>query len=382
MRLLIVTSDYPPALGGMAVYSESWARELVKLGADVSVVARRVGHRPEGKEPDVPARMVEWPSGPLRDPYHAYRHLVRLLDEIDPDLVMAHTWIGWGPALARLKGVRGTLFTVSAHGAEILGPARSPWYRFLMTQALKSADRVLPVSSFTAEAVAGLGISRERIEVIHNGVDLERYAPTPKNADLVRKWNLDGRDVIATVGGLVDRKGHDIVIRAMALLKDSHPNLRYLVAGGWALNSSREEFLRALVRELGLEDRVVFTGFVNEADLADVYRLGDLFVMPGREMKEKGWVEGFGISYLEAAACGVPIVATRTGGVAEAVTEENGVFVPEEDPEAVAAAVRELMGDPARRRAMSGAGLAWAKANSWTRRAEDAWGVLEEILRR
>jgi phosphatidylinositol alpha-1,6-mannosyltransferase len=379
LRLLLATLDYPPDLGGMAEYASAWAAGLAALGVEVRVVAKRRGEAESAQSSAVPSRDVMWRDGPLRTSIAAYQILAEEIRRERPDLVFAVTWIGWGPALAVLKGRLGVRYVVAAHGAEILGPQRSPWHSFLMRQALRGADRVFAVSRFTADHVTRIGLSKERIEVIPNGVDPRRFTPGPRDPELARRFGLHGREVILTVGGLVDRKGHDTVIRAMALLKDRRPNLRYLVAGGWSLASSREPFLRALVAELGIEERVVFTGFVRDEDLPAIYRLGDLFVMTGREIVERGWVEGFGISYLEAAASGLPIVATRAGGVEDAVTEENAVFVPPDDPAATAAAIEKLLDDSGRRNRMSESGLVWAAGNTWSRRVEEGYDLMKRI---
>jgi phosphatidylinositol alpha-1,6-mannosyltransferase len=379
MRVLVVTSDYPPALGGMAEYSEAWARGFSAAGAAVTVLARS-GGQAEGRKPAIKAKLLSWRDGPIRSPWAAARALSRACGEVRPNIVMAHTWIGWGPALAWLKGRTGIRYVLSAHGAEVLGPAQSIWYRFLMTQAFRGADRIFAVSGFTADVVASLGVARERIAVIGNGVDLDRYQPAPRNEELMRRYGLADHEIIVTVGALVERKGQDIVLEAVARLKERRPRLRYVIAGGWALNSSSEERLRAQAARLGIEDRVIFTGFVADRELPDHYRLGDLFVMTGREVKEKGWVEGFGISYLEAAACGVPIIATPTGGVCDAVTDENALMVPAEDATATADAISKLMDDPARRAKMSVAGRDWAEKNAWSLKVKAGLEIMERIL--
>ncbi len=352
----------------MAVYSAAWVNELRAAGIEVGVLVRRAsGLAPVSPvADDLPwSRETAWRGGLVRDPWSACRELERAHVAFPADIVLAHTWIGWGPALAWLKGRRGQRYVLAAHGAEILGPARSRWYGPLLRASFKGADRVFPVSAFTADRVAALGISRERLTVIGNGVDPDRYRPGPRNADLVARHGLAGCPVVVTVGGLVDRKGQDIVIRAMALVKESHPDLRYLVVGGWALHGSREQDLKALARACGVADRVLFTGSVEDALLPDYYRLGDVFALTGREVPEKGWVEGFGISLLEAAACGVPLVCTLTGGVADAIHEDHALVVPPEDPAATAAALVKLVDDPALRARMGAAGVAWAHRLSW-----------------
>lgn len=382
MRILVATSDYPPETGGMAVYSAAWVRELEAAGLRTRVLVRRAVTGPvaaarRGSLED-PVE-VAWKRGYLRDPWHAGRALTRALDDWPADIVLAHTWIGWGPALAWLKGRTGQRYVLAAHGAEILGPASSRWYRPLLEASFRAADRIFPVSAFTADHVAALGISWERIRTIGNGIDAARYHPAPRSERLVREHGLEGCRVVVTVGGLVDRKGQDIVIRAMSLLRASHPDLRYLVVGGWALHGSREEDLKRLARECGVSDRVIFTGSVPDGLLPDYYRLGDVFALTGREVVSKGWVEGFGISLLEAAACGIPVVATLTGGVADAVDDLHARIVPPEDPAATADAIAALVDDPELRARMGAAGAAWASERTWTDRVRGAVRELEGI---
>ncbi|PIU48154.1 MAG: hypothetical protein COS94_03710 [Candidatus Hydrogenedentes bacterium CG07_land_8_20_14_0_80_42_17] len=379
MKILVATSDYPPALGGMAVYSDAWCRELAGLGAKIRVVARDIGHRPEGKSPIIAAKYFEWKAGLLNDPINAYKILRAEIKDFKPDIVMAHTWIGWGPALAILKSRCGVRYVLSAHGAEIIGPKNSPWYRFLMKQSFKAADKIFPVSNFTAQHIKELGISSERIEVITNGVDLNRYYSSKKNQTLIERFGLSNCKVLVTVGGLVDRKGHDVVISALAILKKQYPDLKYLIAGGWALNSSRENYLRELVAKKNLSDQVIFSGFISDELLPDIYRLGDVFIMTGREMPDKGWVEGFGISYLEAAACGIPIIATLSGGTNEAVTNQNALIVPPDDPVATADAISILLSDEKKMKKMSESGIEWARQNSWSSKIKMSYEILKEI---
>lgn len=381
VKILVATSDYPPEIGGMAEYSDAWTRELAAMGHDLRVIVRVGVRQAEGRQPSVPATPVPWSARSYLAPFHAASALNRAYHEFKPDLIMAHTWIGWAPALAWLKGRTGVRYTVAAHGAEIVGPQRSRYYRFLMTQGMRAADRIFPVSAFTAEAVASLGISRERISVIGNGVDLDRFRPGTVAPELVRKYELENRRVILTVGGLVERKGHDTVIRALDSLRNTHPDLTYLIAGGWALNTSNESHLKNLVRELALSDHVVFTGYIPDADLPAIYRLGDVFVLAGREVKSRGWVEGFGISLLEAAASGLPIVTTAAGGALDAVTASNAIIVSEDDPGATADAIARVVDDPPLRDKMSMEGMKWTCNKTWKSRVAEAMPSIEEILR-
>lgn len=308
----------------------------------------------------------------------ARRALLDAVRASRPAAVWAHAWSPWG--LAAAAGLPGApRLLVSVHGAEVLGPAASWRYRLPLRFVLRRADAVLGVSRFSAAAAVRLGAPAGRVSVVPNGVDAGRFAPGARRADLVARWGLGGKRVVLTVGGLVERKGQDLVIRAMASLHGRFPDLAYLVVGGWALAGSREEALKSLARDLGVADRVVFTGPVGEEDLPDVYRLADLFAMPGRFVREKGWVEGFGISYLEAAAAGVPSVAAAAGGAEDAVADgETGIVVPPEDAPAVAGAISRLLEDDGLRRRMGARARARVlEGFTWERSVER----VEEVLR-
>lgn len=374
-----MTSDYPPRFGGMAEYSDAWAAGLARRGFEVAVLTQEPKTPFAGRTPAISARRFRTRGPAWSAPFRFYRPLLRACREFRPHLVLAHTWVGWGPALAYLKGRFHARYVLAAHGAEILGPKRSPYYRFLMRLAFKGADAVFPVSRFTAGLVREVGVAVPRIHVVGNGVDIERFVPGEPPPDLISRWGLEGRRVLLTVGGLVSRKGQDIVIRALATLKEDYPNLVYLIAGGWALRESFEPKLRTLVRKLELEDRVIFTGYLEDRDLPRVYRLGEIFVLTGREVTERGWVEGFGISYLEAAASGLPIVAARSGGTEDAVTEKNAIFVEPENVEETAISIRKLLDDPKLRNRMSAEGRRWAEKCRWKNRIDAAVEVLRRM---
>jgi phosphatidylinositol alpha-1,6-mannosyltransferase len=146
--------------------------------------------------------------------------------------------------------------------------------------------------------------------------------------------------VILTVGRLAERKGHDIVLRALPTVLRKFPETRYLIVG----TGPEEQRLRHLAVELGVAEQVVFAGRMPDEDLPDCYAACDVFVMVSREIPAKGDVEGFGIVYLEANAQGKPVVGARSGGVADAVEDGvTGLMVDSTDPENVADAILRLL---------------------------------------
>src|SRR5262249_20153456 len=147
--------------------------------------------------------------------------------------------------------------------------------------ALQRADRVLAVSRFTASLVGKAGVSPERIEIVHPGCDSERFRPLGARMDLRQKLLGDRHKdkIILTVGNLVPRKGYDMVIRALPRLRETVPNVAYLIVGQGSYRAQLEK----LALSLGVRDRLIFAGRVPPEDLPDIYALTDVFVMPSRD---------------------------------------------------------------------------------------------------
>jgi phosphatidylinositol alpha-1,6-mannosyltransferase len=149
--------------------------------------------------------------------------------------------------------------------------------------------------------------------------------------------------IILTLARVVERKAHDTVIRALPAVLAEFPDTHYLIAGPEEPRWGQR--LRELVRELGLSARVHFIGFIPDSNLADWYRATDVYVMPSRGGGEDS--EGFGITFLEAGACCVPVIGTDSGGIPDAVIHgETGLLVPPDDPDALAVAIKRILGDP------------------------------------
>jgi phosphatidylinositol alpha-1,6-mannosyltransferase len=240
----------------------------------------------------------------------------------------------------RLHRLLGLPLLVFAHGNEILSAIREQYSAPYL--ALRTATRVLAASRYTADLVQHAGVDPRRIAVVHPGCDTSVFHPRPARPEL-RQRVLAGRAqdrIILTVGNLVWRKGHDMVIRALAVLRGATPDLSYLIVGD---GPSRSELERLAVN-LGLRDRVIFLGKVPDEDLPDIYALADVFVMPSREGLAEDDVEGFGIVFLEANACGKPAVGGRSGGIPEALVDGvTGLLVDPHNPEEIAAALSRLL---------------------------------------
>lgn len=262
-------------------------------------------------------------------------------------------WLGL-PVAVTLRG------TESRHAADpVLAPR--------LGRALRQASRVFSVSDSLRQVALQLGVPPERARVVGNGVDLARFRPLPR-AECRAALGLpaDAR-VLVTVGGLCERKGFHRVIEQLPALRRAHPGLHYLVVGGPSPEGDWTARLQQQARDAGVADIVHFTGPQKPDALSRYLSAADVFVLATRN---EGWANVF----LEAMACGLPVVTTTVGGNAEVVCRDDlGLLVPFDDAPALQAAI-----DAALRRSWdAGALRAYAESNTWDRRID----VLEQEFR-
>jgi len=201
-------------------------------------------------------------------------------------------------------------------------------------------DFMISSSRFTADRFSQWsGYDRSRALTMRHAVDRTRFTPGPRRPDLVERYGIEGKTVLMGLGRLDanDRyKGFDEVMAAMAGPLARRQDLRYLVVG----DGSDRARLEATARALGIADRVIFTGFVPDAEKTDHYRLADCFLLAG-------WGEGFGIALIEAVACGIPAIASNLDASAEAMGDGRvGQIVDPTDIPALAAAIERALAQP------------------------------------
>ena len=284
------------------------------------------------------------------------------------DIIDAHFAYPEGFAASLLGRWLGLPFTVTLRGTEPRHSADAA-LRWRVVDALRRANRVFAVSGSLRELALALGASADRTAVVGNGVDLQRFVPLPR-ADARRRLGLaDDAQVLISVGALVERKGFHRVIELLPALLRQHARLHYLVVGGPSPEGDIGPRLRAQVATLGLQERVHFLGPVEPQELHVPLSAADAFVLA---TSNEGWANVF----LEAMACGLPVVTTRVGGNAEVVKDDAlGIVVPPGDPEPLRAAIEEALDrtwDVARIRA-------YAEENAWDRRVEQLLGEFRAL---
>lgn len=219
------------------------------------------------------------------------------------------------------------------HGVD----AWTPTGRKITDRLVRHIDHFVVVSDFTRQRFAKWsGVEPDRGTVIPNCIDASAYGPGDKRIDLLKRYGLEGCRILLTFGRMSSQeryKGFDEVLEVLPDLLEADPDLAYLIAG----DGDDRPRLEAKARALGLADRVTFAGYVDESEKVDHYRLADAFVMPGRG-------EGFGVVYLEAMACGVPVVASSLDASREAVLDgELGEVVEPTDPEDLKRGIRAAL---------------------------------------
>lgn len=259
------------------------------------------------------------------------------------------------------------------YGGETTAAYKRSWFEErLVRMLMRGCRNLISISPAATREFLDYGIPAERIIEILPAVDAGFFTPGPRPEYLIRRHGLAGKRVLLTVARLARRKGHDSVLRALGLLGE-YDDVHYVIVGDGEDRARLEE----IVRRDGLVEKVTFAGRVPEAELTDYYRLCDVYVMPNREVLETtDSIEGFGISFIEAAACGKPAVAGRSGGTDAAVLDGvTGYIVEPEDPSELAEKIQRLLDDPALSGEMGRSGRARVLRDfTWRQRAEELAG--------
>lgn len=386
MNVLLNTDAFLPHAGGSRVYYYTLYSELVRQYPDqVTVLTKKVpGWEDFDRDHATPALRIRRRFHPLPD--WRYTQLPKFL----PDLVRTAWSAGGGRTdimhcgdlfpqglvAVVLKRLLGIPFIAYCHGEEVTQIDHRRFQPRMRDLVYHSADAVIAANEFARSMLLRIGVPAERIFKILPGVDLETFSPRPPDADLQDSLGLHGKVVLLSVGRLVERKGHSQILRALAALPDSLPAWHYLIVG----EGPERERIEALVGELGLSDRVTLAGKVPASRLAAYFNLGDLFVLANRDIA--GDLEGFGMVFLEANACGKAVLGGRTGGTSEAVIENvTGRLVDPENIFEITAALSDLIDKPELRRSLGERGLQRARAEfAWSTRAPQLRAVSDRVL--
>jgi teichuronic acid biosynthesis glycosyltransferase TuaC len=289
------------------------------------------------------------------------RRLIR--DGFDFDVLDAHYYYPDGIAAGIVARALGKPFVVTARGTDLNLIPQYPKPRRLIVETAGQAAASIGVCSALMDSLAGLGADPGKLHVFRNGVDLQRFSPIPRNEARARLgWKDVGDTVLMSVGWLIERKGHDIAIRALAQM----PKVRLVIVG----TGIERQSLEGLAQAEGVADRVFFAGQVPNSDLQWWYSAADALVLCS---SREGWANVL----LEAMACGTPVVATNIWGTPEVVASPSvGRLMADRTPRALADAVSDLFRHYPDRNAVR----RYAEGFSWRATTDAQIGLFRKII--
>lgn len=359
-----MTNDFPPRPGGIQNYLHTLAGHL---STDDLVVYAPAWQRGAEHHPEFDAAA----------PFTVYRHPTSLMLPT-PDVARRATeilrterceavWFGASAPLAlltpQLRRAGAIRVLASTHGHEV-GWSMLPAARQALRRIGTSVDVLTFVSRYTRSRFSAAFGPLAALEYLPPGVDTDRFRPDPVARITMRaRYGLGDRPTVVCVSRLVPRKGQDMLIRALPLIRASVPDAALLLVGG----GPYRDRLRALADSTGMREHVVFTGSVPMAELAAHYAAGDVYAMPSRTRGGGLDVEAFGLVYLEASATGLPVVAGRSGGAPETVRDGvTGHVVDGRQVAELADVLTGLLADPEHAAKLGAAGRDWVReAWSW-----------------
>jgi teichuronic acid biosynthesis glycosyltransferase TuaC len=295
--------------------------------------------------------------------------LMRKLKRQGAQLIDAHFTYPDGEAATRLGSWLSLPVTITLRGTE-MPHSKNPVLRPRLSRTLESAARIFSVSDSLRRLAIELGADTAKTEVVGNGIDTARFHPVDRAAARQKYALPMDAKVLISVGGLVERKGMHRVIEVLPALIEHHPDLHYVIVGGASPEGDNRAELEAQAAKLGLVDRVHFLGSMPSDDLKWPLSASDVFVLATRN---EGWANVF----LEAMACGLPVVTTDVGGNAEVVCrEELGSIVPFGDATALQQALDQALNKEWDRTAI----LDYARENQWDKRVAQLLRAYENIL--
>ncbi|MFV2101420.1 glycosyltransferase family 4 protein [Micromonospora sp. LOL_024] len=354
-RTLLVTNDFPPRAGGIQSFVHNLA---VRQPAGSVVVYASSWPGAEKFDADQPFEVVRERTKVLLPTPLVARRAARLARAYDCDTVCFGAAAPLGLLAAGLRRRAQVRRVVAVtHGHEV-GWAALPVARTALRRIGRDADVITYLGEYTRSRLARALDGLTELRRLAPGVDTDLYHPNVDGGAVRHRLGLADRPVVVCVSRLVPRKGQDMLIRAMPLIRRRVPDAALLVVGGGPYRAT----LARLARQSGVERDVVFTGSVPPAELPAHYAAGDVYAMPCRTRNRGLDVEGLGIVYLEASATGLPVVAGNSGGAPDAVREgETGYVVDGHDLAELADRVGVLLADRDLARQLGRAGRAWVE---------------------
>lgn len=325
MNVLALVTDAFGGQGGIAKFNRDMLKAVCAHSGTDQVMTLPYLIADTIDESELPSKLVyktEASGSKLSYVWHNLSLIFK--SSINPDIIICGH-VSFLPIAWFLSKVFGAKLLLIIHGVDAWAPTNST----ISNRLVNSVDHFVAVSEFTkSNFLTWTELRDEQGTVMPNCFDPDKFGSRTPNQKLVDKYDLHDKKVVMTLSRLSSDeqyKGHDEILEVMPSLLKEVPELIYMICG----NGDDRERLENKAKKLGIRDKVIFTGYVPEEEKADHYRLTDVFAMPGRG-------EGFGIVYLEAMACGIPVVASSADASKEAVLNgELGEVVDPDDLDSI-----------------------------------------------
>jgi glycosyltransferase involved in cell wall biosynthesis len=373
-KILLITTEYPPITGGIGTYVYQLASAAAKRGHDVTVFAPDFGKPASelaGYDPGFTVVRYSGGSYTIRDFTRYFSAVWRQLGAAHYDVVHAADW----PSALMMRNVnrfKRVPYVVTVHGTDVLLMPHSRQIKLFGSRIFEMPQRIMTNSSFTRDLLLENfpAVDPARVDVTLLGVGPEWFEPVEDATSTLRRLGIaEDRFRMLTVARLDERKGHRLVFRALGELPAQlAARMTYIVVGKG--DAAYTEELHRLAENCPVP--TVFTGPVANEDLKALYATADVFCMPGEPHPRR--VEGFGLVYLEAAAQGVPAIASRVGAIPEVVVDgETGIVIAPSDYEALRSSIERVVTEPELLGRLGDNAREWARSFTWDRCAEKTY---------
>lgn len=327
-KTLFLTMEFPPVFGGVSTYYENICDLLPKDSIVVLTQPHKEAERFDRQKPyTIYREELFWKNRFLWPRWgKTLSTILKVIKKEKIECIVAGQILPLGTVAYITKLKTNIPYYIFSHGMDVtILRGRK---KIIAAKIIREARGVIVNSNFTKHCIENF---RYHPMHIHTVYPCPTPLPHPSPVDVVRiknAYHLHNKKILLTVGRIIERKGYDMVLRAMQNILKKIPDCVYIIAG----SGEHQKILEEYVREKKLRQNVIFTGDVSRAELSALYELCDVFIMPCRELVN-GDVEGFGIVFLEANAFGKPVIAGRSGGAPEAVIHERtGILV---DPKSI-----------------------------------------------
>jgi len=365
MKILLVTMEFPPFKGGVGNYYYN----LIKVTTGFEFTVLTAHHRQSDTfDSNQSFKIIRrilfyqslWPKW-LR----LFFQIKKIIKQESFDLIWVGQVLPVGTVCYLINKIFKIPYFVSTHGMDVMLPQQSARKKKLMLKVLRSAAFITANSNFTRDRLLKLGLPGERIEVVYPCAHiLQNRSTAAQIKERKEQYGFLDKKTLLSVGRLVKRKGHDIVLEAISTLTKEFPDLNYLIIG----DGPEKGNIKGLITKYQLQNRVKILDEISDEELAVYYQLADLFIMPSRDIG--GDVEGFGIVYLEAAGFGLPVIAGRSGGIPEAVLDgQTGILVNPKSPAEIKAALIKFLTDQKLRERLSSNAYQLNRGFNWQKQA-------------